>query len=222
VKETTAKEVAFFGRITAGFTHEMKNVLAIIRESAGLLEDLMAVSKSETFPHRERFLQRLSTIQTQVNRGVNLTTRMNRFAHCPDEALSVVDLNELVQQLVLLAERFARLKGVPLHFDPAERAVMIRTSTLKLQLALFLALECCWNGMAAGGALRLRVQRADDEPRVRADCEGGFAGASEFSLKVLDSECWTDVHDAVGELGGQVEADDPGCGFSLILPAGLE
>jgi len=38
-------EIAFFGRITAGVTHELKNVLAIVNESSGLMQDLLALSK---------------------------------------------------------------------------------------------------------------------------------------------------------------------------------
>ena len=37
--DTDKRQVAFFGRMTAGITHEMKNVLAIIKESSGLMQD---------------------------------------------------------------------------------------------------------------------------------------------------------------------------------------
>jgi hypothetical protein len=39
------RKAAFMGRITAGVTHEMKNVLAIIKESAGLMEDFLKISQ---------------------------------------------------------------------------------------------------------------------------------------------------------------------------------
>ncbi len=44
-------ETAFMGKITAAITHEMKNVLAIIKESAGLMEDLLSVAKDDSFQH---------------------------------------------------------------------------------------------------------------------------------------------------------------------------
>ena len=34
----------FFGRISASISHELKNVLAIINENAGLLEDLTSMA----------------------------------------------------------------------------------------------------------------------------------------------------------------------------------
>ena len=39
MKDNENGEIVFFGKITAGITHEMKNVLAIIKESSGLVED---------------------------------------------------------------------------------------------------------------------------------------------------------------------------------------
>lgn len=44
-------EIRFMGRITAGITHEMRNVLAVIRESAGLIQDLM--EKCQDVPKRK-------------------------------------------------------------------------------------------------------------------------------------------------------------------------
>jgi len=35
----------FFGKMTASISHELKNVLAIINENAGLLEDLCAMAE---------------------------------------------------------------------------------------------------------------------------------------------------------------------------------
>ena len=41
-------ENMFFGQVCASCTHEMQNVLAIIRESSGLLEDLFALLGQKT------------------------------------------------------------------------------------------------------------------------------------------------------------------------------
>ena len=38
--EVKADELAFFGKIAAGVTHELKNVLAVIKESNGLMARL--------------------------------------------------------------------------------------------------------------------------------------------------------------------------------------
>ena len=80
-----AKEIAFMGKITAGITHEMNNVLATIKESGGLMEDIFALCRDQQIPHQDKFTRSLTTIKEQVKRGVELSTRLNRFAHSMDD-----------------------------------------------------------------------------------------------------------------------------------------
>ena len=116
------KQVAFFGKITAGITHEMKNVLAIIRESSGLMEDIMSISPEAVIKHQEKIQNSLARIKDQIKRGVELTDRLNKFAHSTDETIAKIDLQEAVEHLTTLAQRFARLKNVVLKTGPAEEA----------------------------------------------------------------------------------------------------
>ena len=86
------RQVAFFGRITASITHEMKNVLAIIKETSGLMQDILAFSNEGVCPHEDKLKGTLHTISEQIERGVELTSRLNRVAHDPDELTqSVLD-----------------------------------------------------------------------------------------------------------------------------------
>ena len=102
------KEAAFIGKITAGVTHEINNVLASIKEISGLLEDILSLSPQDSFPHKEKFQSALPKIQNQVQRGVKLTTQLNKFSHLPDNKISNLNLNELTEHLIFLTQRFAR------------------------------------------------------------------------------------------------------------------
>ena len=115
------KEVAFFGKITAGITHELKNVLAIIRESAGLMEDIMSISPEAIISYQEKFENSMEKIKDQIKRGVELTDRLNKFAHSTDEAIAKIDLHATIEQLVALSQRFVGLKNVVLKADPLEQ-----------------------------------------------------------------------------------------------------
>ena len=106
-------EIAFFGRITAGVTHELKNVLAIINEASGLMQDLMTLSK-ETPAYHDRFQKALTSIKGQIQRGQNLIAKLNQFAHTPDVNIRAVDLFDAAGHLVALSQRFAALKNVTL------------------------------------------------------------------------------------------------------------
>jgi hypothetical protein len=85
-------EMAFLAKITASVTHEIANSLAIILESAGLLSDILSLSQEGDFPHREKFQRVLGNINDQVKRGVDISSRLNQFAHSMDEPLAEVNL----------------------------------------------------------------------------------------------------------------------------------
>ncbi len=209
-------EVAFFGRITAAFTHDMKNVLAIVRECAGLMEDLLSMSQGASFPHTDRFVRSLGTIQAQVKRGVDLCSGLNRFAHSPDEDVTTVDLNEILALIVLLSERFARLKGISLSLKPHPEAVPVVASPVGLQMVVFACLECCWKSMSDGGSVSLSVTQDKYEVIVTFTCGGAFAG--EPPGLIADPEAGPAIRETVKSSTCRIQSNASGSGLDLILP----
>jgi hypothetical protein len=152
-----ANELAFFGKIAAGVTHELKNVLAIINESNGLMADVLAMVKENRIPHREKFERSIKKIEEQVCRGVEITTRFNRFAHSMDYPCADIDLNMIVAQTVSLARRFAALQNVDLKAALGNRPIMLFTSAFRVQMALTRAIEAFIRCMSGSGSILLAV-----------------------------------------------------------------
>ena len=67
------EDLAFFGRIGADVSHDMRNVLSVIGEYAGLLDDLLARTKS--FLAKRSETVRLNLFLSVLRRVVRL--RMN-------------------------------------------------------------------------------------------------------------------------------------------------
>ncbi len=222
MKGSEAREVAFFGRITASFTHEVKNILAIIKESSGLMEDLLSLTKDQPFPHWERFSHRVSVIQQQVQRGVGLATRLNRFAHSTDEPIARVDLNELADQLIWLSERFARLKEVTLKWSPAESAVPLDTSPIDLQMAVFTLMEGCWNQLPAQSQVELRVARCEGLPCLIIACNADGVAFADLKRGVETSGALQTTADVAAGLHGKIVDRPDECGFSLVFSGTLQ
>jgi hypothetical protein len=210
------REIRFFGRVAASFTHELKNVLAIVKETAGLMEDLLALTPEGVFPHQPRFQRGVTTILEQVSRGVNLSTRMNRFAHSPDHAVAQVDLNETVDQVCLLAERFARIKGVGLGAVMAEKPPTILSCPVKVLLSVFKAYECCWNHLPSGSTVQGTVA-SDPQPMVKLTWSGEATGSRDFRTAVEGSAEWKELEEVMGRLQGRVAWQDSS-GFALEFP----
>ncbi len=129
--------IAFFGKVTASLSHEIKNVLAIINENAGLLEDLTLLAEKGRPLELERVRLLAGKVKTQVLRGDGIVRNMNRFAHSVDLVLEQVDLGEVTALVVELAQRLAVMKGVSLEATaPAER-VRITTNPFLLEKGIW-------------------------------------------------------------------------------------
>jgi signal transduction histidine kinase len=73
-------EAAFIARMTASTTHELRNVLAVVKESAGLVEDLTLAFQQRRPVNPDKMLQATRRIDAQVARGADLLTSLSRLA----------------------------------------------------------------------------------------------------------------------------------------------
>ncbi len=213
------RETAFMGRMTAGVTHELKNVLAIIKESAGLIKDILSMNKDVAGPHQEKLLRVLNNIKQQVDRGVDLSTRLNAFAHSPDQVHASVDLNTAVDQVVCLCQRFARLKAVVLVAKPQPQKIMLATDPLKIQMVLTGVIDLLLKVVPSGSTMAL-------EPADRGNgmIAVVFSGNGENSkgtvpqpLDPASSVDWPDVQGFAAELNGTLEPGPSPAWLSLIF-----
>ena len=103
--------VRFFGEMAASVSHEIKNVLAIINENAGLLQDMLGMHEKGMPLSPERLSRLAQSIARQVSRGDGIVKGMNRFAHSADDAKEKVDVGALVQFMTRLAGRLIGMQG---------------------------------------------------------------------------------------------------------------
>jgi len=214
-------EVAFFGKMTAGITHEMKNVLAIIKESSGLMEDIMSLAPDALISYQEKLERSLKKIKNQVERGVGLTDLLNKFAHSPDESIAKIDLHEKIEQLIALSQRFARLKNVVLEAVTSKQAGIKTTPVtrpVQLQMALFTAIECCLNAMTAGGAIHIGFEKVAEKYIVHVLCEGDLPAIAEFAGSLAAFEKWPVLQNIAAILQGSAQLDESAHGIVISIP----
>ncbi|MFK5951906.1 MAG: hypothetical protein QM498_02540 [Desulfobacterium sp.] len=149
-----------FGKLTASATHEFQNVLAIIKESAGLMEDVLTLTPMENAELLEQRLGiPLSTIKKQVTRGVDLVSCLNGFAHSTDHARHKVDVQVLVKRLVSLSRRLAANTGVELAFKEEQPVLYLDTDAVQFQVCLYYALEALFLALPARSLITLTLIR---------------------------------------------------------------
>jgi hypothetical protein len=208
-------EAAFLATMTAGATHEVRNVLAIIKESAGLIDDLVQVFGRRGTLDQEKLRRAVDRIDTQVRRGADLLTSVNRLCHTLDQDLDSVELNEEVEQVVFLSQRFARKKGHSVAAGNKEGDAVVRVHPLRLHMALFSAVETCVGGLPEGAVITVAVRERDGLPAVEllgASREGGAL------QPIPASDTWSRLLEQVDSLGASLERLETGCGLRILFP----
>lgn len=96
------ESLAFFGKINASISHELKNVMAIISETAGLLGDLsdMAATGSPVAP--DMLTSCTTSIAEEIQRGFATIRQMNRFSHSVDTPVQSVNLADVLELVINL------------------------------------------------------------------------------------------------------------------------
>ncbi|MFH0765043.1 MAG: hypothetical protein V2A61_01340 [Calditrichota bacterium] len=157
--DLTQAGLAFFGAVTASVTHELNNVISIIDQTIGLLDDALAVAE-EGMPVRPETLARVSQgIKRQTVRGVEQIKRLNAFAHSADHLRCEVDINALMSNLAGLYQRLAGLRKLSLEFVPSPEPLLITTNPFTAQQLVFLCLSEACDQAEKGGQIKVTCSK---------------------------------------------------------------
>jgi signal transduction histidine kinase len=134
-------ELAFFGTITASVSHELNNILSIINEYSGLLDDLTSVNNKEKPIEKEKIQKIAINIAKQIKREESIIKLLNRFAHRIDNTLVTFNLNELVADITRLSQRFASLKKIELEIKVPDEPITLTNNPFAIQHVIFLCFK---------------------------------------------------------------------------------
>jgi C4-dicarboxylate-specific signal transduction histidine kinase len=165
IREETA--LGFFGKMSASISHEIKNVLAIINENAGLLEDYNLMAEKGTPLNPERIKTLAKTVMMQIKRADGIVKNMNKFAHSVDEATRVVDVREVLELVAALSSRLAAMRGVVIDLQPSSSAVSILSSPFFLENLIWLVLDFAMDAVGKGKRVGLIAENKGEGARIR-------------------------------------------------------
>jgi len=159
--------IRFFGRVTASISHEISNVLAIIYENAGLMEDLLSAAERGRPLDPNRLKQLSGKMKAQVKRGRSIVENMNRFAHSVDEPVNSLDLRELLTMTIALAQRIASMKQFQVEVEKVEETVHVRTDPFLLQNLIWACIDFIMESGIPPDNVRLVPEKIAGEARIR-------------------------------------------------------
>jgi signal transduction histidine kinase len=181
----TETGLQFFGRMSASISHEIKNVLAIINENAGLLEDfsLMADRGMPIDPGRLKTMA--EKVKLQISRADGIIKNMNRLAHSIDETITTVDLDQTIELVMALTARIAAMRGVKVDLQLPGSPLTIPTAPFFLMNLLWLCLDFSMSASGDEKRVELVVEETKNSVRIRFR---RLAGLSEALLENFPSE----------------------------------
>jgi len=219
------KEIGFMGKVTASLSHEIKNTLAIINESVGLMGDLLRQDVPENWPQYSRLTELTASIEEQVQRSANIIKRLNQFAHSMDKSLADLDLNETVRQTVVLAQRFASLRRVNLETELDSQPLHLLSDPFRLLYVMFGLIERAINCSPKEGEVRVKTERSGKKFQVTVTDQGTF-GPDEIRALVsasVSAEAEQGESDlallaqTTEALGGTIGAEQETGGLSKVI-----
>ena len=158
--------VRFFGSISASATHEIKNTLAIINESAGLLIDLSLMAQKGHLLSLERINDISQRVIRQVQRADLVLKKLNQFSHSVDKSTQIADLEKTILFVLDLASRLVERHEAVVEVSSPVSPMMVSTNLFYLENMIWRAIEtaCC----AADGEKKVKISFGTDlsEPLI--------------------------------------------------------
>ena len=192
----------FFGRVSASMSHEIKNVLAIINENAGLLEDLVLMVEKGVPLVPERLDRLAGTVRKQILRADGIVKKMNQFAHSIDIAVDRVDLYETACFLTDLCDRMISLKRVSVQVIPPANTVTVKTHRFFLQNMLWGCIEFIMEAGKPGQEIQIVFEKIEKGAEIRFGFEASplndisafpFPDSVSALMKYLQAEIYTET-----------------------------
>ena len=156
-------QLASLGKMLAGYSHELKNHLAIINESAGLMDDLLEMGSIDDEQSVQRFKRSISLICERINQADTMAKYMNGFAHKMDVPVSNFDVNELLIEELAFLDRFFWIKSASLHKELQPDLPAVSNNPSLLQFVIFTYIHRIIAVIDSGGEITLTSQLKEQD-----------------------------------------------------------
>lgn len=166
----------FFGKMTASISHELKNVLAIINENAGLLEDLCAMAEKGRPVDPVRIKTAAGKVIRQVKRGDEIIRKLNTFAHSADESVCDIDLLEAIKLVSALSGRLAMMREITVELNADDAPVVVNTNPFLLETLVWFCIDFAMDATGDEKRVGISAEKLQDKAIIRFSGLKGLAG----------------------------------------------
>jgi C4-dicarboxylate-specific signal transduction histidine kinase len=214
-KDLQNLQLSFIGKILATYTHEMKNHLAIIKESSGLIQDMIEMGK---LPRKKKeaglFLSTLQAIDDQLKRSVGVINILNRFGHRMDSPTSTFSMNEIIEELIVLMDRLAKQKRITLEGNFQDQLPSVNSNPSKLQLILYSLIQEKLGCLDAGSKIIFSTSVTNGSAVIRV-CQQGDTLHANNGTNLTFRDLFLNT---IKELNGEIEQQEEIREITISIP----
>ena len=198
------EQIESFGRLMAGFSHDMKNHLGIIRESNGLMGDIIEMGGlGDDEITVERLKKSIASIERRVVIAANMFHHLSGLAHRPDTPYSFFQINDLITEEYVFLERFSRLKQIDLVLELGDGLPALYNDPALLQHVFYRLYVLCLEQLSSGLTLVILTSRDEKNAVITFRFPGTLQGS-------LEQPSLENIQAAVKKLEGILEISDNG------------
>lgn len=234
-----AERLVALGTMATGVAHEINNPLAIVRESAGWLQQILAKPEMNDMPRRVDFEKALDKIQKAVDRARRITRQLlqvvkDQSMELADPAsMTEVSLKVLAQEAIALVEPEATTKKIKIVLESGEPHPIAWTDPYPLLQVLLNLLANSIQATDAGGRVTITLRASLEAVTIAVQDTG--CGIPEENLARIFEPFFTTKGIGQGtgmglyvswgivtKLGGSIAVESQvgrGATFTIALPA---
>ena len=227
-------KLATVGELAAGIAHEINNPVAIMVEEAGWIEDLLEEEEFQESENLEEFQRALKQINTQGKRCKEITHKLLSFARKTDSRIKVVQMNDLINDAIGLAEQSARYSKITINTNLEENLPFIQASQTELQQVFLNLINNAVDAMDKKGGGTIDITSRLDEDTIVADFADNGPGIHRDNLARIFDPFFTTkpvgkgtglglsiCYGIIKKMGGEINVqsfNDKGTTFSIRIP----
>jgi K+-sensing histidine kinase KdpD len=206
-------QLRMIGKILSGLSHDVKNHLALIKESTGLIVDIIGSEKSLATQELRQCIDILNSVRKQIGKTSELCNYLNRFAHRMEQPLSVYKVNESLEELIALLQKFVSQKKIRLEKDFHDELQTIHGNPALLQFLVSCLVEEMFYKLDKSSTITIKTNISNGLLMIDVIGRGNY-------LKTVkeDSFCSNEIQQQViNQIYGNISKTDKGIAITIPI-----
>lgn len=155
----------FFGHINAIISHELKNIMATISETSGLINDLIEVAENGKALELDVIKNSSQAVVEEIQRGFLTIKQMNVFAHSVDNRFDEIDLVDTIKLIINLSQFLSYSSLVEFRQDEKVQ-VKVFTCPFLLQNLVYQVLTIAYKSVGHKGMVHITLMQEKESNAI--------------------------------------------------------